>query len=190
MMNYYRLLDEPYVPEDRWFLKGLNIVDSNKVSVWKFVSPAEVELEGGEQLQIGVREGGKPLDFTFADFEVPIVNEKVALLLSKEDCQLLPVAVDGFDRGHLYFVSVILTAIDCLDEGRSNFEKFMINDAIRPDKVGEYKAIYKLFVDPTKIPGNSIFRLGKADHIIIISEELKRKFEQVGITGVKFQEVT
>ena len=184
-------MDELNKPKDRWFLKSLNTVDENKISIWKFLSPARVKLPETEKLKISVREDGKPLDFTFADFEVLVVNEKVAFFLSEEECQLIPVEVGGTRNKHSYFIAVLLNSVDCLDEDRSIFEKWSSNDPIRPDLAGEYKGIYKLFVDPDKImPSNTIFRLGKSDNIIIINEKLKRQFESNGITGVKFKEIT
>jgi hypothetical protein len=190
-MKYYRLMDELNKIKDRWFLKSLNVVDENKISVWKFLSPAPVNLPDTAKLKISVREIGKALDFTFADFEVLIVNEKVAFFLSDVECQLLPVEVGGVKNEHSYFVVVILNSVDCLDESRSVFEKWQSDDPIRPDLAGDYKGIYKLFVDPNKInPNNTIFRLGKSDNVIIVSEKLKKQFESNGITGVKFKEVT
>lgn len=190
-MKYYRLMDELNKPKDRWFLKSLNVVDENKISVWKFLSPAQVKLPNTDQLKISIRKEGNPLDFTFADFEVLVVNEKVAFFLSDVECQLIPVEVDSIKNKHVYFIVVLLNSVDCLDEGRSVFEKWQSDDPIRPDLAGNYKGIYKLFVDNNKIKqDNTIFRLGKSDNIIIINEKLKKQFESNGITGVKFKEIT
>lgn len=189
-MKYYRLMDELSKPKDRWFLKSLNIVDENKISVWKFLSPGKVKLSNTEKIKMGIREDGTPLDFTFADFEVLIVNEKVAFFLSDDECQLIPVEIDGVKNEHFYFIAVLLNTVDCVDEGRSVFEKWEANDPIRPDLAGEYKGIYKLFVDSNKINQNTIFRLGKSDNIVIVNEKLKKQFEGNGITGIKFKEVT
>jgi hypothetical protein len=166
------------------------VVDENKISVWKFLSPAKVEVPDLEKLKISVREEGRALDFTFADFEVLVVNEKVAFFLNDEECQLIPVEIDGVNNKHSYFVAVLLNSVDCLDESRSNFEKWQADDPVRPDLAGEYKSIYKLFVDARKIGGNTIFRLGKSDNIIIVSEKFKKQFEKNAISGVRFRDVT
>jgi hypothetical protein len=34
-MRYFELADELYIPKDRWFLKSLNVVDENQISIWK-----------------------------------------------------------------------------------------------------------------------------------------------------------
>lgn len=189
-MKYYRLMDELYNPKDRWFLKSLNVVDENKISIWKFLSPAKIELPTTEKLKMNIREEGTPLDFTFADFEVMVVNEKVAFFLNDEECQLMPIEIEGVKNAHSYFVAVLLNSVDCVDESRSNFEKWQADDPVRPDLAGEYKSIYKLFVDPSKISGNTIFRLGKYDNVVIVNEEIKKQFEKNGVSGVKFRDVT
>ena len=190
-MKYFRLLDEVSKPRNRWFLKSLNVVDENKISVWSFVSPMPVKLPNFEKLRVSVRKEGKPLDFTFADFEVLIVNDTVVSLLSEKDCQLIPVEVDNLHNDHTYFILVLLNTVDCLDENRSVFEKWQADDTTRPDLAGNYKGIYKLFVNATKITlHTSIFRLAKSDNVIIVNEELKKTFESNRITGVKFQEIS
>lgn len=183
-------MDELYNPSDRWFLRSLNVVDDNKISVWKFLSSEKVELKENEKLKIRIRAEGTPLDFTFADFEVLVVNEKVAPFLSDSDCQLIPLEIDGIKNRHTYFVAVLLNKVDCLDESRSSFDKWSDNDPVRPDLAGDYKSIYKLFVDASRIGNNSIFRLAKSDNIIIVNEKLKKLFDKNTITGVKFRDVT
>jgi hypothetical protein len=183
-------MDELNKPKGRWFFKSLNVVDENEISVWKFLSPAQVKLTNTKKLKMNIREHGKPLDFTFADFEVLVVNEKVASFLPDEVCQLIPVEIDDVKNEHSYFIVVLLNIVDCVDEGRSVFEKWQSDDPSRPDLAGEYKGIYKLFVDSNKINQNTIFRLGKSENIIIINEKLKKQFEDTGITGIKFKEVT
>jgi hypothetical protein len=191
-MKYYRLIDNLHEPDDRWFLKSLNVVDENKISVWKFLSPAKLNFLHAEALKITVREKGKAIDFTFADFEVLIVNEEVAFFLNDDECQLLPVEVEGVKNGHLYFVAVLLNSVDCLDEARSLFQKWQSDDAIRPDLAGDYKSISKLVVDPANIDpdNNTIFRLKKSDNIIIVNEMLKKQLEENYISGIRFLDVT
>jgi hypothetical protein len=189
-MKYYRLMDELHMPENRWFLKSLSVVDENKISIWKFLLPAKVEFPTTEKLRVSIREEGRPLDFTFADFEVLIVNEKVAYFLNEDECQLIPVEIEGVKNGHSYFVAVLLNSIDCVDESRSVFEKWQADDPVRPDLAGEYKSIYKLFISPSKINNNTIFRLGKSENVIIVNENFKKQFEKNAISGVRFKDVT
>ena len=76
-----------------------------------------------------------------------------------------------------------------MDESKSVFEKWQADDPVRPDLAGQYKGIYKLYIDPNRVKQNTIFRLGKSDDIIIINENFKNHFEKSGITGIKFKEV-
>ncbi|WP_370452113.1 imm11 family protein [Amylibacter sp. SFDW26] len=44
-------------------------------------------------------------------------------------------------------------------------------------------------VDPSKTEGKHIFRLKKHLGSIIVSEEVKRRFEDIGVTGAIFESV-
>lgn len=188
-MRYYRLNDDVNL-ENRWFLKSLNLVDEKKISVWEFTKPAKIVLPENEEIEIGIREDGLPLDFTFADFSVLIINEKVAAILPEDECQLLPLKIKGVKNKHIYFIAIIQKSIDCLDEKRSVFEKWKDDDPIRPDLAGQYKGIYKLFVDSNKISKTKIFRLGKSTNMIIVNEDIKKACELNKISGITFQDVT
>lgn len=158
-MKYYRLIDELHETENRWFLKSLNLVDENEISVWDFISTEKVEIPENKKLIMSIRNEGRPLDFTFADFEVIIVNEKVAYFLDDDECQLIPVEIEGIENTHSYFVAILLNNIDCVDESKSIFEKWQADDPIRPDLTGQYKSIYKLVINRSKISKKKIFRL-------------------------------
>ena len=188
-MKYFRVLDQLSEPPNRWFLKSINIVEDKKISLWNFLMPFKIELPENVKLAINIRTKGEPLDFTFADFDVLIVNEKVALLFNEGECQLIPIKIDGISDSHEYYVCVILRCVECLDESRSVFDKFAIDDPVRPDKAGQYRGIYKLVIDHRKINDERIFRLKNAENIIIVNEELRREIEDSDITGIHFRDV-
>jgi len=54
-------------------------------------------------------------------------------------------------------VANVLPCVDCIDESRTVGEKWTESDG-RPDKVGMYRTIVYLFVDPTRI-AHDIFRV-------------------------------
>ncbi|WP_447971890.1 imm11 family protein [Nitrospira sp. M1] len=68
---------------------------------------------------------------------------------------------------------VIKKSVDCVDENKSEFQKFEQNDPVRPDKAGEYRAFMKLRLDANKIVDVAIFRLAKFETAIIINEHIK-----------------
>lgn len=81
----------------------------------------------------------------------------------------------------------ILNEVDCLDENFSEFDKFTIDDEVRPDLAGKYKSINKMVLKRDKIPKFGIFRLGKYSVAVIVNESIKNAFEKNGITGIKFR---
>ncbi|RZK11079.1 MAG: glycoside hydrolase family 3 protein, partial [Flavobacterium sp.] len=79
-MEYYELVDELYVPKKRWFLGSINFDD--KWDFWKYVQPGRVNIPDKE-LFVTVRSKGISLDFTMADFELLVINERVKALLNQ-----------------------------------------------------------------------------------------------------------
>ncbi|MFM7858616.1 MAG: hypothetical protein ACKO96_43530, partial [Flammeovirgaceae bacterium] len=80
-----------------------------------------------------------PLDFTFADFELLILNQKVSNLLLKNEVQSIPIKINGYTSEKPHFLTTILNGIDCVDEEKSVFDKWESGNDIRPDKAGHYK---------------------------------------------------
>jgi hypothetical protein len=187
MKNFYRLQDELNKPEGRWFLGSINF--EGEWDFWRYVSAGEVDISSKE-LFVNIRDMGIPLDFTMADFELLIVNSKVANLVDKEEVQLIPLKVDGFKSEEVYYLMIVKNEFDCVDEEKSSFDKWEPNNSIRPDKAGQYKTFYKLVVKPESVTGKNIFRIKDYNGIIIISEDLKKKFEKGKVIGVKYKQVS
>ena len=186
-MEYYRLLDNLNQPEKRWFLGSINF--DNEWDFWKYVKAGNVEIPQ-KKLLINIREKGEPLDFSMADFELLIVNQRTADLFNPEEVILIPINIKGYDSKSIYFLMCIKYEVDCVDEEKSTFDKWMENDSIRPDKAGQYKMFYKLIINRNLIHNKDIFRIKGYNSIIIISESLMNKIKRENITGIKYQKVT
>lgn len=181
---YYRLLDDLYIP-DRWDLdepvtESGDEIDSRLFTIAK-------RYEGQQQLYIPINIHGEPLDFTFAGFEMPVVRSEVCDIFekfSKNDIQRIPViigdnTVEGFE------ILNILTQIDCVDEKRSEYEKWKKSDH-RSDLAGEYRSFTLLKIDPDAVQGKNIFRIKKWEIEIIISDQLRLALESHGVNGVSY----
>lgn len=186
-MNYYQLLDDLDNPPNRWILGNINF--DGEWDFWKYLKVGEVEIPK-KKLFVSVREEGIPLDFTMADFELLIVSEKTASLMNQDEVQLIPVQIKEDTPKRNYYLMTIKNEIDCVDELNSVFDKWEINDPIRPDKAGQYKTFYKLFIKEELSDHFEIFRIKRYNSIIIVSENLKIEFEQNKLIGVKFKKVT
>ncbi|MBK9413263.1 MAG: hypothetical protein IPN61_07510 [Bacteroidetes bacterium] len=182
-MNYYRLIDELYIPSQRWFLGSVNF--DKEFDFWKYVSTGDVEIPKKE-LIINIREKGIPLNFTMADFELLIVDEKTLQLFKKDEVMSIPVRIEGKENNLQYYILVIKDALDCVDEEKSVFDKWQIGSSIRPDKEGQFKFISKLVINRASVIGKELFRVKGFNVIIVINEELKNKFETNKITGISF----
>ena len=186
-MDFYKLQDNLYIPIDRWFLGSIDF--DNEWEFWQYLNAGEINIPN-KQLEISVKEEGIPLDFTFADFGILIVNEKTANLFNDNEVQLIPIRLKGYKNINKYFVMVVKNVLDCVDENKSVFTKWEKDNPIRPDKAGQYKSIYKLVIKSELANGHNIFRIKNYDVIIAISETLKKRLEELRITGIKFKKVT
>lgn len=188
-MHYYELLDELYIPKKRWFLGSVNF--DGEWEFWKYVSPGKVDIPHKE-LFITTRKKGLPLDFTMADFELLIVNEKVKNLISEEEVQFIPIKLETDPNSKInYYLMVVNKEIECVDESKSVFVKWEKDNPIRPDKAGEYKSFEKLILNPADIPKESdIFRLKKYDIVIVVSERMKLLLEENKVSGIQYKKIT
>ena len=107
--------------------------------------------EGLTPVALSLRVDGPPPEFTFAAGQMPIVSHRLAAVIESlcpSDVQRFPVvvlpAVSGYE-----ILNVVATA-DCLDETRSEFSKFTVDDSVRPDRAGDYRAVARLRIDPRR----------------------------------------
>jgi len=196
MTAYYDLHDDVN-RAGRWFLKGPydasgRELDGRIFTEGRIVGASGSTWEGevvplGSPLKFRLRAPGEPLDFTFADFEVPIVTATLGTALKElggPDIQLFPAEIEG--QPGEYHVLNVVRQILCVDEARSRFQKWTERDG-RPDKVGDYRGIHPLLVDPKTIDGSHIFRVRGWVVAIIASQMVKDLFEQRQYSGLKFR---
>lgn len=176
-MRFYRLTDDKYY-NDRWFLGKIPSVDN-----WSLYSKAP---ESTENLSVSVNKNGNEMDFTLMSaYAVPIVSDRLKDVLSVfSGVDFIPVKVNGF--GGDYFVMIINNVIECVNESDSEYQKFEIDDPVRPDKAGSFRAFFKLVIDPAKVIGMDIFRINRFELAIIVSESVKKVIENLGATGTEF----
>lgn len=203
-MKYYLIRDDVRLdegPEKRWKFdrfwfgaldeKGNMVVDST--DNWNFIDPTVGEMEPCTY-PINLHRDGIKTDFNFTmDVDsIPILSEKAKNALAglpeidKPYCHVVlePVEIDNKNVAGNYYVMIIETQIDCIDEEKSRF-----CDSAGLDKTGGPRAFLNLVVDPSKVGDHHIFRLKKSLNSIIVSEEVKRRFEKAGVTGAVFDPV-
>ena len=191
-MKYYLLRQDLSIAE-KWVLGDVMHVDN-----WNFSNPPVNFMEPG-RYALEVRFDGIEVDYSLAGYaSVPVLSERARdslIGLSEVDqpyqnVVFEPVDVEGKQVSQNYFLMIIETQIDCVDEELSKFTKFSVDDHVRPDMAGQYRAFYNLAIDESKVGGVNIFRIKNYLGAIVVSEDVKRRFEAAGVAGAAFESVS
>lgn len=186
--RYFELSEDLHVP-GRWHLgqpvdqQGHELEDP-----WMFRAGRPVRVEG--RLQILINEPGRPVDFSLAGLSVPVVHVRTASVfadLAPGDVQLLPIDIEG--QPEQYSILVATKLIRCIDDQRTEEVRYWAPEHGQPHKVGEYRDIWGMRIDPTKVGDARVFRTWGWDLALIVSEDIKKALEHMGATGMKFTEV-
>ncbi|AKI99675.1 hypothetical protein ATI61_109131 [Archangium gephyra] len=130
------------------------------------------------------------LEFSWAAVSIPVVHERFVSLFERlgvKDVQFIPAQVEGY-AGPFFILNTLCT-LRCIDDARCEEVQYFKPEDEQPEKVGEYKFIAGLRIDPTKVEGTRIFRPWGWTGSLIISEDLKQALEAERITGTRFIEV-
>ncbi len=187
MSRYFMLRDHMSFP-GRWVLRSPVDEQGAEIDSWQFGEGQPVELAGVAYFPMSHR--GCALDISQTGLGVPVVHGRAAALLERlcgQDVQLLPARVEG--QSDSWFILNLLRVIRCIEEARCEYVEHWKPEDNQPDKVGEYRNVRGLKVDPAKIGDAHIFRPWGWRVAIIVSEPLKLALEQAGITGMKYIEV-
>lgn len=185
--RYFELSDDVYVA-GRWQLASPVDERGHEVDPWQFTKGYPVQLQG--QLRVPLEVKGRPLGFTLAGMDTPVVHVEVASIfaeLAPNDVQLLPVDVEG--QSEQFRILVATKLIQCIDEQASEEVRHWKPEDGRPDKVGKYRVVVGMRIDSSKVGGAQVFRTWGWSIALIVSEDLKEALEQLGATGMRFKEV-
>jgi hypothetical protein len=130
------------------------------------------------------------LDFSLAGVSIPVVHARFAQLLERlgvQDVQFIPVQMEGHTGP--YFILNTLRIIRCIDEARCEEVQHWKPEHGQPAKVGEYKFIAGLRIDPAQVGDARLFRPWGWTGALILSEDLKQALEAEKLTGTRFVEV-
>ncbi|MFL5353698.1 imm11 family protein [Archangium sp.] len=189
-MKYYEIYDDVYIP-GRWHLRmplHEQEGDEELFDVWRFKEGRVLNIE--KPIRLSVKPAGVALEFSYS-LGGPIVHRRVVALFERlgiqKEVQFIPVEVEG--QTEPYFLLNALQVIRCIDDARCEEVFHWRPEDGEPDRVGEYKNVRGLKVDPSKIGEAHIFRPWGWEVVLIVSERVKRAMEEAGITGTKFLEV-
>lgn len=188
MPRYFRLRDDMTIP-GRWVLGAPLDEHGKEVDPWQFEKGSALEPRSPPRFPLLVR--GQPLDFSWAAFGILVVHRRLVQLFERQgwqqEVQFIPAQVEG--QPEPYFILNTLRTIRCIDEDRSAEIEHWRPEHGEPERVGTYRSVHGLKVDPAKIEGANIFRTWGWNVAVIVSEHLKQTLERENITGVKFVDV-
>lgn len=184
--KYFELIDDLEL-ENRWFLGSPTDREGRSIEPDLFTGGREVRGPV-EPFQISVRRRGVPLDWTFADFDMPVVRTSVLNVLRSLSTRVQSFSAAAESETSLHLLN-LLDIRDCVDESRSEFVKWRREDG-RPDRTGQYRQISRLRVSPDRSLGSPLFRLQGWAIAIIAAESVRREFERHAVSGVRFLDVS
>jgi hypothetical protein len=184
-MKYYRMLDD-LSATNRWFLGEVGAAE--EIDIWDYCTAGQPVTDLSQQLTIDITNPGVPLNITFSAFDVLVGDEKTIKIFKDEEVQKIPLSVQG-ETDERYYVMVVTNGVDCIDRDKSEFTLWEEDNDIRPDLAGTYRMISKIVVDGDKMGDLDIVRVKDFDVAIIVSERLKKKITDAGLSGVKFEAV-
>lgn len=178
-MSYYELTDDINFPS-RWYLGDIAFADN-----WELAQQIDTERE----YEIKVSRDGSEMDYTCNEaYGVPVVSKKFKEALAGiADIKFAKANIIGKNTGGEFYIMAIPNKLECIDEEESEFQKFEVNDLVRPDKAGEYRGFFKMVVDPDKCAGFNLFRVKGFSAAVVVSAEIKQKLESAGVSGTKFK---
>lgn len=191
-MNYYRIRPDLKVAQ-RWVLGDVRHIDN-----WLLIDPPVNFMEPG-RYALDVAHVGCETDYTLAGYaSAPVVSRKFLDALSGlpdvdaayEHVVFEPVLIEGQDVVHEYYLMIVETQIDCLDEWNSEFVRFEEHDSVRPDLAGQIRAFHRLCIDADRVRPWHIFRMREHLSALIVSEEVKLRLESAAVVGIHFETVS
>jgi hypothetical protein len=184
---HYLLKDDMRIA-GRWHLRHPLDEHGEKINPWQFTKSLRLEPLG--TLHFPVKPDGLALDFTLDAFLTPVVHGRVVQIFERlgiQEVQFLPVQVEG--HAGPYFILNTLRVIRCIDDERCEEVQYWKPEDGEPEKVGEYRFVAGLRIEPARVGDACIFRPWGWPLALLISEELKQALEAERITGTRFVEV-
>jgi len=186
--RYFDLSDDMAI-RGRWLLGTPTDLQGREVEdPWMFKKGKPLPEQGPLKLPIDVP--GKALDFSLGGFSVPVVHSRVAAVfteLAPEEVQTLPVEIEG--QTEPFYILVATQLIRCIDDAACTEVELWTPEDGRPEKVGQYRDVYGMRIDPSQVGEAKVFRTWGWSIALIVREDIKDALDRIGATGTKFQEV-
>ncbi|MBO0830737.1 MAG: hypothetical protein J2P28_00095 [Actinobacteria bacterium] len=185
MTTYYRVVTDPLVAGLCLF--GEPHDASGQLDARRFTH-CEKFGQPLTPLRIPITVDGVQPEFGLGAFELPVVSPqlgKVLLAVAPGDVELIPAAAGQDPRSILN----VLSCVDCIDEDRTVGDKWPA-DSPRAGRIGTYRTIVDLFLDASRITGQSVFRVRGWEVALVISEQVAQHLSEPQLRGIRLLQVT
>jgi hypothetical protein len=184
--RYYRVLDDMAF-DGRWFLASPVDARGRAVDPRRFTAGGSVREPGS--LSISLRVDGAPMDFTLADFDMPVATAALGArlaALAPGAVQRFPVTVDGLDGA--FEILNVTRAVRCFDEAASDIQ-YVTEDAVRPERVGTYEMVVEAVIDPALAGDERLFRVEGWRVMLVCDGDVRDALAAEGYSGLRFEEL-
>jgi hypothetical protein len=193
--TYFELVETMYTPDgsDGWVLQGpFDEQGARLANPWKYCMGEHLEVaDMTESPTFRIAQpAGSPLDFNISPLGTPVVTARVVQLfeqLGVQDVQFLPTRIASLPEP--WFILNPTRVVRCIDDNRSRHVDYFGPEDGQPKKVGTYRAVHGMRIDPTKTEGARLFRTWGWLIAIVVSQDIKEALEREHVTGTKFIEV-
>lgn len=185
-LKYYELQADP-AAFPRWYLGSPIDPAGSEIDPRTFTQGVPVGTQ--PPLILPFRRTGDEVEFNFCDFDMIVtprtLNAELETLVGAA-IQRIPVSVGN--RADEFEILNVCELVKCVDESRSVATKWTASDG-RPDKVGQFRMVIELKIDPSAASGHEIFRVAGWPIALVVSEKVKRFFEDRKVSGLKYERV-
>jgi hypothetical protein len=188
-MKYFEFWQDMSI-QDQWFLDEPTTADGTMLDGWNFTMG--LPYTGPIPVACKPYQEGREIPVAFGGLDTPYLRRDIGEVIQKLDptgVQVFPITVAGA-VGEYWIVNPI-RVIDAI-HASSDIEHYTDQEKTEnPELALRYKSVWKLVLDPNKIPKDThIFMLKKYLDSVYVSEKLKDAIEGVCPEhGGKFTEV-
>lgn len=186
--RYHELFFDSRVRE-QWVLADPTDEHGEELDPWQFFSGHPIQLTGTARISLAAP--GRALDFSFTTLSIPLVHGRLVPLFEdlglQQQIQFLPVEVVG--QAEPYFIANVLRIIRCIDDARCERVEYWKPEDGAPDRVGDYRLVRGLRIDPNHMGDADIFRPRGWSSVLLVSERLKQSMEDHQVGGIRFTAV-
>lgn len=184
-MRYFVLRPDDENYPLQWFLGEPLTKDEFEIDARDFT--AARPFRGPRPAVVPIRNSGTELAFSFGAFDMPIITDEVAEIISTfagDDVELFPVRIPGAKR--CYSILNVVRSLRCLDEVRSEYTLWTEADD-RPDEVGTYHTVSRIRIDSQLAESSHVFRIQGYELALVVTEVVKDALSNVGDVGLYFK---